>query len=42
MKKLVLTALNFAMSLAVFAQYEKDKDETKEKGFSTIKTVKIK
>ena len=33
MKKLVLTALIFAMSLAVFAQYEKDKDETKQKGF---------
>ncbi|WP_462252817.1 hypothetical protein [Ferruginibacter sp.] len=33
MKKLVLTAMIFAMSLTVFAQYEKDKDETKEKGF---------
>lgn len=33
MKKLVLTAIIFAISLTVFAQYEKDKDETKEKGF---------
>ncbi len=33
MKKLVLTAIVFAMSLTIFAQYEKDKDETKEKGF---------
>ena len=33
MKKLVLTAMIFAMSLTLFAQYEKDKDETKEKGF---------
>jgi hypothetical protein len=33
MKKLVLTALIFTMSLTLFAQYEKDKDETKQKGF---------
>jgi hypothetical protein len=33
MKKLVLTAMIFTVSLTLFAQYEKDKDETKQKGF---------
>jgi hypothetical protein len=33
MKKIIVTGLTFILMLNVFAQYEKDKDETKGKGF---------
>ena len=33
MKKIIVTGLTFIVVLNSFAQYEKDKDETKEKGF---------